>query len=227
MTSLAAVARANIPSARSDLARRAYVADAVVHALSVGFAIAAAGRLASQALQQPDLERALALLVYGLALVVTLSLSAAYNLNRDPDLTERLRCCDHAGIFALIGGTYTPLAVMVLDRQSGALVLSGIWSAALIGAVIKLKYPRRFERLGIAAYLVLGWMILPLLGPLADSMPAPALWLLGAGCVIYTIGVGFHLARRLPYNTVIWHVLVLLGAACHAAMISGFVAVPA
>ena len=208
---------------RNDHARRAYLADAVVHALTVLFAVAAAVALGFAAVAQEDLVHGLAVAIYGESLVVTLTMSAVYNLNTEPAAVERLRCCDHAGVFALIAGTYTPLAVFGLGPELGADLLVFIWIAAFAGAALKLRCPRRFERTGIAIYLALGWMLLPLLGPLSDTMPAGALWLLGAGAAVYTIGVAFHLATRVPYHNVIWHVMVLTGAACHFAAIYRFV----
>lgn len=214
---LAQAARA----APRDYAQRAYLADAVVHALSIAFALICAATLAIAAFGQRDLAHALALMVYGQTLVLPLSFSAAYNMNRDAGITERLRCYDHAGIFAMIAGTYTPLAVFTLSPGAGGTLLVFMWVTAAVGATIKLRYPRRFERTGIAAYLALGWVIFPLLGPMSRVMSPEGLRLMALGAIIYTIGVGFHLARRLPYNTVVWHVLVLAGAACHFAAIYG------
>lgn len=202
-----------------DHTRRAYLADAVVHAWTVAFALSAAGALSLAAFAQKDLSHALAVLIYGESLVVTLVTSAVYNLNCNPEACERLRACDHAGIFAMIAGTYTPLAVFCLGSDLGADLLVFIWIAAFAGGGLKLRYPRRFERTGIAIYLALGWMLIALLGPLQATMPAHALWLLGAGVAVYSVGVAFHLACRIPYHNVIWHVMVLGGAACHFAAI--------
>jgi hemolysin III len=191
--------------------------------LTVAFALCAASALCIAAFEQKDLTHALAVLIYAESLVITLVTSAIYNLNQDPAVAERLRCCDHAGIFAMIGGTYTPLAVFGLGPDLGAWVLGLMWVAALAGAALKLGCPRRYERTGIAIYLVLGWALWPLLGPLSAAMPASALWLLGGGLAVYSIGVVFHLATRVPYHNVIWHVCVLGGAACQFAAIYGFV----
>ncbi len=202
--------------------RRAYIADAAVHAVTLIFALAAAATLDATAITQRDVVRAAALVVYGLSMVATLGLSAAYNLNRDPARAERLRRLDHAGIFLLIGGTYTPLAAVAFPGNTLSLVL--IWLATLTGVALKLCFPRRYEKAGITAYVLLGWMILPMLYPLSTVLPREALQLLMLGCAIYTVGVGFHLAHRLPYHTVIWHLCVLAGAATHFLLMLRYIA---
>lgn len=204
--------------------QRVYFYDSIVLIGTVALAVIGALVLTTMAMTQPDMERALALMIYGLSVVLTQSLSASYNLNRELKWVERLRACDHAGIFAMIAGTYTPLAVMGLNPTHGAIVLAIVWAAAGIGAFLKLTCPRRYERCGIAAYLVLGWLILPLIVPLSANLPNEALWLLAAGCAIYSIGVWFHMARRIAYHNVIWHACVLAGAACHFIMIAVYVA---
>jgi hemolysin III len=208
----------------ADYEQRVYFYDSLVLIGTVVLAVIGALALTAMAMTQPDMERALALMIYGISVVLTQSLSASYNLNRELKWVERLRACDHAGIFAMIGGTYTPLAVMGLGGTEGAVVLAFIWTAAAVGAFLKLNCPRRYERCGIAAYLILGWMILPMLWPLSMTLPAEALWMLAGGCAIYSIGVYFHLARRIPYHNVIWHACVLAGAACHFIMMVVYVA---
>jgi hemolysin III len=122
----------------------------------------------------------------------------------------------------MIAGTYTPLAVFALGVHDGAVLLIFMWVAAAMGAAIKLRYPRRFERVGIAFYLMLGWVIFPMLGPMSHAMPPVSLHLMAVGAIVYTVGVGFHLAERLPYNTAIWHGFVLAGATCHFVAIYRF-----
>ena len=204
--------------------QRAHFYDSIILIGTVALAVIGALVLTTMAMTQPDMERALALMIYGLSVVLTQSLSASYNLNRELKWVERLRACDHAGIFAQIAGTYTPLAVIGIGGTHGAILLALVWGAAATGAFLKLNFPRRYERCGTAAYLILGWLIVPLIVPLRATLPTEALWLLIAGCVVYSVGVGFHLARRIRYHNVIWHACVLAGAACHFIMIAVYVA---
>jgi len=80
---------------------------------------------------------------------------------------------------------------------------------------VKLLLPNRFERLSIVLWLALGWTVLAVIQPLREAMPPTGLLLLGGGCLLYSVGVIFHLWRRLPYHNAIWHGFVLTAAACH------------
>jgi hemolysin III len=103
-------------------------------------------------------------------------------------------------------------------------LLGFVWLTAAAGASLALAAPRRFERLQLAGYLLLGWSILVAREPLTASVPAAAIWLLVAGGLLYSFGVLFHLWRRLAFHNAIWHGLVLAAAGCHyAAVLLGVV----
>ena len=124
-------------------------------------------------------------------------------------------------IFVMIAGTYTPLTLNSLnDRSLGALLCGAVWGVAAVGAALKLWFPRRFERLGLGLYLGLGWAIVTVAEPLGEGLSGPALRLIGIGGVLYTIGVGVLLLRRVPYHNALWHLLVLAAASCHFAAIA-------
>jgi hemolysin III len=138
--------------------------------------------------------------------------SAAYNLAREPVLKARLRRLDHAAIFLMIAGSYTPFALSKIGGGAGFALLAAVWSIALFGIVVKLWAPRRGEHLSVALYLSQGWVIVFALGPLIAAVPQQSVVLLLAGGCVYTAGVVFHLLERLPYQNVLWHVFVLGGA---------------
>jgi hemolysin III len=99
-----------------------------------------------------------------------------------------------------------------------------VWAGGVTGAVLKLIRPRRVERISIIAYLALGWMILVGMRPLLASVDVLTAALIGVGGVLYSIGVGFHLSRRLPFQKAIWHSFVLVAASFHyAAILCGVV----
>jgi hemolysin III len=95
-----------------------------------------------------------------------------------------------------------------------------VWGTAAFGIAIKLFLPRRLERLGLALYLATGWMLLPVIGPMVDALPALVLWLLLTGGVVYTLGTMVHLARRLAFHNALWHAMVLTAAALHFAAVA-------
>lgn len=191
--------------------------DAIVHGLGlVGGLAGIAWLIASHARQGSVAER-LAIVVYGGSLGAMLLASAAYNLSRPGPRKETFRRLDHAAIFALIAGTYTPFAA---TAPTAGAPLWAVWSAAAAGAVAKLALPRRHERLGVFAYLGLGWALLVLSGPSWSSLPDGVLPLLCAGGVLYTVGTGIHLLEAVPHHNAAWHALVLAAAGCHFAAVA-------
>lgn len=195
------------------------LADGAIHAIGVTASIAAAALLLVTALVRHDLSVSGAIAAYGATLVTALALSAAYNLVRAAERREKLRRLDHAAIFLLIAGTYTPFILVGLDNAAGRALLAGVWAVALIGATLKLALPRRLEGVSIVLYLALGWAGLVIVDDLVASLPTVSLMLLGVGGALYTIGVVFHLWRHLRYHNALWHAFVLAGAACHCVAI--------
>jgi hemolysin III len=130
-----------------------------------------------------------------------------------------LRRFDHAAIFLMIAGTYTPFILIKMHTPWGLGLLAVVWTMAGIGIAIKLFAPRYLEGLSTALYLVQGWAVIAAWEPLMSAMPGRVLTLLVAGGVLYTIGVVFHLWERLPYQNAIWHGFVLSAASCHFAAV--------
>jgi hemolysin III len=126
-----------------------------------------------------------------------------------------LRRFDHAAIFAMIAGTYTPFTILGLQSGWSTGLTIGIWSVAAIGIALKLWQPRRIETISVALYLGLGWIGLIALHPFMVALDAATLALLAAGGILYSVGVVFHLWRRLPYHNAIWHGFVLVAAGIH------------
>lgn len=192
-------------------------ADAALHLAGVGLALPAVGWLLLRA--QGGAQMA-AVLVYCAGLLAMICASAAYNLAPPGRVKNLLRRLDHAAIFVMIAGTYTPFAVGRLGQTAGREILALVWSAALFGVALKLLFPRRFEKAGIVLYLSMGWLIVMALRPLAASVAAPNLWLLMAGALIYSAGVLFYVVEKIPYHKVIWHGFVLVAVFLHFTAIA-------
>jgi hemolysin III len=207
-----------------DYGARERIADACVHGLGVAAGVAGALVLLIAAGQAGGPRLLFGVLVYALGLLGMLGCSALYNLTPPSALKRRLRRLDHAAIFTMIAGSYTPF---LLDRVGGALglgLLALVWFAALGGAALAIAAPDRLRRVQVAAYLLLGWGILAAGGRLVDALARPALALLVAGGLLYSLGVVFHLWDRLRYHNAIWHAVVLIAAGCHwAAVLLGVV----
>ena len=195
---------------------------AVDHAVHVvGLAAGAVGALAmvARATVSASPLSVSAVAVYVLALLAMLGASAAHNCGWARAGNELRRWLDHAAIFVMIAGTYTPFTLSILSGGPAISMTAGIWIVACAGALMKLRYPRRFELLSIVIYLVLGWLGLFLMPSLFASLPPPAAVLIVTGGVLYSAGAAFHVWKALPFHNAIWHGFVVLAAGCHYAAI--------
>ena len=126
-----------------------------------------------------------------------------------------LRRFDHSAIYLLIAATYTPIIMELKDSITAMVLLAGVWCVAIIGIVLKLVLPGRFDRLSVGLYLAMGWSGVMLYGRVVATLPTLALGFVAAGGALYSLGVIFHAWQRLRFQNAIWHCFVLLGAACH------------
>jgi len=193
-------------------------ADAAVHLAGIFFGLIGAFALLIASLERLPAREIAGLGVYSAGLIGMFAASASYNLVHRPSLKAFLRRIDHAVIFVMIAGSYTPFALKI-GGETGAVLLSAVWGIAFFGVAAKLFVPYKFERISIALYLAQGWCILFAVGPLIDAVPAGSVNLLILGGCLYSAGVIFHLLERLPFHNVIWHLFVLAAAAVQYAAI--------
>jgi hemolysin III len=144
-----------------------------------------------------------------------LGVSATYNMWPVGRRKWLLRRADHALIYLMIAGTYTPLVALVGEGATAWVLLAGVWLVAGVGIALKLTLPGRFDRAAIGLYLLLGWSGLAAYDSVIARLAPDALWLLAAGGLLYSFGVVFHVWRSLPYQNAIWHAFVLAATACH------------
>jgi hemolysin III len=198
---------------------RELAADKWIHISGITAGVVGAVILVATVATGANIPIFFATLAYAVGLVTMLCCSAAYNLAPPGRAQQLLRRIDHAAIFLMIAGTYTPLTTRHLDGVWFYAIISVVWAGALAGAVLKLALPHRFERYSLVAYLGLGWVIVIALGPLIQSTDLTTLLLIGAGGVLYSIGTGFYAWAALPFQNAIWHAFVLAAAACHYAAV--------
>jgi hemolysin III len=193
-------------------------ADAALHGIAVPLALAASLWLLTHVAGASVL---VSTAIYCAGLVAMVLASAAYNLSRQSQAKEILRRIDHAAIFLMIAGTYTPFAVDRLGAPTGTILLTCVWFCAMAGAALKLRFPRRFERVSVLFYLLTGWMILAVIGPLSRALAPGDFWLLFGGGFVYSAGVIFFLVERIPFHKAIWHGFVLAAVALQFSAIAG------
>jgi hemolysin III len=195
--------------------RAELIADGIVHIIGVCFGlIAATVLIVLTAIYATRFEVAV-VSVYVAGLLAMLVLSATYNLWPVSRAKWVLRRFDHSAIYVLIAATYTPVIMQVKDSILAVVLLIGVWCLAIVGIVLKLVVPGRFDKLSVGLYLAMGWSGFMLYDAVVRSLPAMALGFVVAGGALYSLGVVFHAWRRLRFQNVIWHSFVLLGAACH------------
>jgi hemolysin III len=198
------------------------LADGVVQSVNVVLAVAGCVALGVLAGAHADPVRLVGLAAYAAGLLAMVGCSAMYAWGRCGRRKALYRHLDHAAIFVMIAGTYTPFIVVSRGGARGFRLLVVIWAIALMGGLLQWIAPRRFEALAVPLYLIMGWAVLSDPGLLL-SLPQPVTMLLIAGGMLYTVGIPFHLAR-MRFQEAIWHGFVLAAAACHYAAVVQVVA---
>lgn len=184
----------------------AAIVAAVVGSIILLHSLAAAGR--------PELEFPIRLYIFGL--LAMLICSALYNAAEQSSWRPVLRRLDYAAIFLLIAGTYSPFLAWAPNDRILGIAYAGIWIIAIAGMLAQLLLHSRIRKgASIVLYLALGWSVLLIIGPVSAILPPGTLWLVALGGVLYTVGVLFHLAKRLPYQNAIWHGFVMTAASVH------------
>jgi hemolysin III len=153
--------------------------------------------------------------VFGLTLLTLYTVSTIYHARHGERARLLLRKLDHAAIFLLIAGTYTPFLLTHLRGPWGWTLFGVVWGLCGAGAVFQLFFGGRYRLASTLAYLFVGWLIVVALQPMIARVPHGGLWLLLAGGLCYTSGVVFYLWRRLHYHHAVWHAFVLGGSTCH------------
>jgi hemolysin III len=203
------------PAAPRRWSRGEEVANSVSHGLGFLACVAGTPFLLWSALPHPGPRAVLAMSVFAATAMLLYFSSAAHHWLPPGRAKDFFEVLDHAAIFLMIAGSYTPFALGILWGPWGRFLLAVVWSLALAGVLLKTLrglQPRRFV---IPLYVLMGWFIVVAAKPLMAHMPPAGLALLVAGGLAYTGGLVFYLARRFPYHHLAWHISVLCGTALH------------
>src|SRR4051812_2229690 len=200
---------------RWNFDRSELIADGVVHIIGICFGLVAATALIVLTTVYATAIDVAVVSVYVAGLLAMLVLSATYNLWPVSRAKWVLRRFDHSAIYVLIAATYTPFIMELKDSMFAMILLAGVWCVAIVGIVLKLVLPGRFDRLSVGLYLAMGWSGFMLYDAVVAALPTVALVFVIAGGALYSLGVIFHAWQRLRFQNAIWHSFVLLGAACH------------
>ena len=187
--------------------RAEVIADAILHAAGIGFAVTGMAVLISMADRLPSFQST-SVWIYGIGLVTVLATSAAYNAWPLGPTKLLLRRCDQSAIYLFIAASYTPLIART-EIAANTILLIVIWAVAWLGVMLRFAFPCRFERLAILLCLVLGWSGLLAYDLVFSPLAPVTVGLIMAAGVLYSIGVIFHLWDNLRFQNAIWHAFVI------------------
>ncbi|WP_369048367.1 hemolysin III family protein [Tenacibaculum sp. UWU-22] len=153
--------------------------------------------------------------IYGLSLIILYAASTFYHAAKNPKRRRLLNIFDHAAIYILIAGTYTPICLIGLQSKMGWYLFLFVWVIAFIGVILKLFFTGKYNTLSTLLYLLMGWQIIFMIKPLIKNLSSEALAYIFLGGIFYTIGAILYSLKKLRYNHAIFHVFVVLGSVCH------------
>ncbi|MDQ0204178.1 PAQR family membrane homeostasis protein TrhA [Pectinatus haikarae] len=189
--------------------------NAITHGIGAFFAVIALIVLIARAYLDGGLWQMVAAVVYGVSLVLLYLASTLYHSFSRRRVKEILKFFDHAAIYILIAGNYTPFTLIPLHGTFGWAIFGIIWGLALAGIVFKIFFVKRFKFFSTLCYLLMGWLAIFMVKPLLAVLPAAAIYWLVAGGLLYTIGTIFYLDKKIPYNHAVWHLFVIGGSVSH------------
>lgn len=185
------------------------------HAAACALSVAGLVVLVVQAARIHSPRAVVACSIFGGSLILLYLASALYHGSRAPRARRALRIFDHAAIYVLIAGSYTPFTLVSLGNAWGWSLFGVVWGLAAAGIVYEIFLCGRYRIVPTLVYLGMGWLSVLLIRPLLQHVPAGTIGWLAAGGVAYTAGVGFYLWKRLLHHHAIWHLFVMAGSACH------------
>lgn len=189
--------------------------NVITHAIGLILSIAALVLLVIHANNHGTARHIVSFSIFGASLILLYSASTFYHYSQKPDLRKKLNILDHASIYVLIAGTYTPFTLITLKGTLGWTIFGITWGIALIGIFFKLFYTGRFDKISTAAYVAMGWIIIFAVKPLLESLHINGLYWILAGGIFYTVGAVLYSIPKIKYNHTIFHVFVLLGSFSH------------
>jgi hemolysin III len=209
-------------------ARRPYslgeeVASSVIHGIGAALGAAALALMVSFAAQSGDGWRLAGAIVFGITLVLEFTASTLYHSFPQPRVKHVFKILDHAGIYLLIAGTYTPFILVTLRGAGYSWMLAVVWGMAIAGIAAEAFWVYRPKWVSVVIYLVMGWFVVIAIGPLVERLATPGVWLLAAGGLAYTFGTIFYVFKRVPYFHPVWHLFVLGGSVCHFLVVALYV----
>jgi hemolysin III len=191
------------------------IAHSVTHGLGAVLSAVALVTLLVLAVTRGTKWHIVSFAVYGVSLLALYLASTLYHGVQKPRLRPILRKVDHACIYLLIAGTYTPFVLVSMRSSLGLTLLTVVWAMAVFGIVYKIFFIDKFVVVTTLAYVVMGWMSVIAWREMVASIPGVGLTFLMIGGGLYTIGVIFYAMTKIRYTHAVWHLFILGASACH------------
>ncbi len=197
-------------------------ANCVTHGAGLALSVCGMNHLLAHTSGHGTAGQVAGVAVFGGSMVVLYLASTLYHAIQEIRLKSIFRIVDHAMIYLLIAGTYTPF-LLALPHPWPAWTLSAIWSLAAMGVFFKAVLGPDNERLSVTLYLAMGWLGIIAVKPLVDRVSAGGVAWLVAGGLAYTVGTLFFVRRGMKYSHAVWHIFVILGSALHYGAVALYV----
>jgi len=204
-----------LTSARRAQTSSEEIANSVSSGVGLLAVLAGTPMLVASALQRRSEFSLAGTIIFAGSMVLLYLASTIYHAVPEGRIKQFFHLLDHAAIYILIAGTYTPFALGAMRGVWGWTLFGVVWGLAILGVSFKVLGGLKHQRLSILTYLGMGWLALFAIRLFWLHIQLPGLlWILSGG-VAYTLGVLFYAAKRLPYNHFVWHLFVIVGTACH------------
>ncbi len=187
----------------------------ISHAIGLMLSIVALVLLVRHANLRGNVWHVVSFAIFGASLISLYAASTFYHSAKKPALRRRLRIIDHATIYVLIAGTYTPFTLVTLNGVTGWVIFGISWGLALSGIILKLFFTGKYNLISTLMYVFMGWIIVFAIEPLINNLSSDGLFWLVAGGVAYTTGAILYSIKRIKFNHAIFHLFVLLGSFSH------------
>ncbi|WP_286761587.1 PAQR family membrane homeostasis protein TrhA [Salegentibacter sp. UBA1130] len=189
--------------------------NVISHAFGFALSILGLVLLISRANELGEMVHLVSFSIFGASMILLYAASTLYHSATNKNWRYRLNILDHASIYVLIAGSYTPFALVTLEGWVGWTIFGVVWACALTGIILKLFYIGKYRTLSTIMYVVMGWIIVFAIKPLYDNLSSEGLWWLIGGGLSYTIGAVLFSLDRVKFNHAIFHIFVLFGTFCH------------
>ena len=191
------------------------ITNAILHGIGFGLAVAALTVLVVFASRYGNVWHVVGFTIYGVTLIILYLVSTLYHSFPEGKVKRIFQIFDHAAIFLLIAGTYTPITLIALRGTLGWTIFGLVWGLAILGIIFTVFCINKFRILSTILYIAMGWLVVIALKPLLVALNQTGIVFLLVGGLLYTIGTVFYAWKGMKYAHAVWHLFVLAGSICH------------